>query len=291
MHWAAADAGSGVPVTYYDGGPAIDQFFADLAAGTVNPSIIWVSGDGAGNDLGGDSLEVAALNNNATAIADFVNSGGGLIAHGCEYGWLGALLPGLVSIGSGASGDLVPTAEFNAAFPGVTADDINAGPWHCNFEGDLGGLQVLAESTSVQTEAGANAPVIIGGGAVVLPGSIELNPPTATNPVGTSHTVTATVRDRTGALAPGMTVTFTVVSGPNTGDTGTAVTDANGQASFTWVGDGGPGTDTIEASFTDQAGAAHTTTATKIWEGETPTTVPSTAPPAVAVVATPTFTG
>ena len=101
------------------------------------------------------------------------------------------------------------------------------------------------------------------------PGSIDLDPPTATNPVGTSHTVTATITDPDGTIA-GATIDFNVTSGPNVGDNSTGTTDANGQASFTYTGDGGPGTDVIEASFTDATGVTRTATAEKIWEAVDP---------------------
>jgi hypothetical protein len=45
-----------------------------------------------------------------------------------------------------------------AAFPGLTNADVDAGPCHSTFSGNLGGLQVLA------TESGG-LNVIIGGGA------------------------------------------------------------------------------------------------------------------------------
>jgi len=95
---------------------------------------------------------------------------------------------------------------------------------------------------------------------------IKLDPLTATNPVGTSHTLTATVTDSTGAVLSGVTVTFTVTSGPNAGQTGTGVTNAAGQATFTYSDTGGAGTDTIVATFHDATGGLHTSnTATKIW--------------------------
>lgn len=95
---------------------------------------------------------------------------------------------------------------------------------------------------------------------------IKLDPLTATNPVGTSHTVTATVTDSTGAPVPGVLVTFTVTSGPNAGQAGTATTNASGQCTFTYSDTGGAGTDTIVATFNDPTGGLHTSnTATKIW--------------------------
>ena len=68
---------------------------------------------------------------------------------------------------------------------------------------------------------------------------ITLDPPTATNDVGTDHTVTATV----GGAPPGATgVTFTVTSGPNTGATFTCsanadcTTDGSIEVSGTYTG-------------------------------------------------------
>lgn len=264
IHFAAQSAGAGIPVTYYDGGPAIQQFFADLRAGTAKPAIIWIAGNGSTNDLD-TSAEPTALANNATTIGDFVNSGGGLISHGSEYGWVTGLFPGASSVFSGASGDLVLTPQGLAAFPGLTNADVNAGPWHSHFEGNLGGLATLVRSNTVNDKTGADARVIVGGVGVVLPGSITLEPPTAVRLVGTSHTVTATVRNDQGQLQAGTTVTFTVISGPNQGDTGTGVTGANGQTTFTWPGNSGPGTDTVRASFVDAGGTTRTATATLDW--------------------------
>lgn len=87
--------------------------------------------------------------------------------------------------------------------------------------------------------------------AAILGEGILLSPSTATNPVGTTHTVTATVADDHGDPVVGRTVTFAVVSGPNAGDGGTVDTDGDGKASFTYTGDGGAGTDVIRASFVD----------------------------------------
>ncbi len=91
----------------------------------------------------------------------------------------------------------------------------------------------------------------------------SLDPAMATNPVDTDHTVTVTVMEG-GTPAPGVTVTFDVTAGPNVGTSGTAMTDANGQASFTYTSNGQTGTDTIEASGAVN-GASFSCTATKTW--------------------------
>lgn len=101
---------------------------------------------------------------------------------------------------------------------------------------------------------------------------IVLTPAFDINPEGTTHTVTATLRDNLANPVVGVTVTFEVISGPNTGDTGTAVTDSNGEASFTYTGDGGAGTDIIEGSFTDSnTQELRIDTAEKLWDGTPPT--------------------
>lgn len=147
-------------VTFVDGAAAINQFFIDLAAGSINTRVIWLAGTGANNDL--DAAEGAALTINAAAINNFVGNGGGLMAHGSgvtAYGWLSALLPGLTDSGGCNSTGATLTAAGQSAFPSLTNNDINnlAGPCHSSFVGPLGGLQVLALD-------GNQRPFIIGGG-------------------------------------------------------------------------------------------------------------------------------
>ncbi|MBI5310220.1 MAG: Ig-like domain-containing protein [Actinobacteria bacterium] len=102
---------------------------------------------------------------------------------------------------------------------------------------------------------------------------LTLTPETANNPLNTSHTVTATVKStRLGTPGqpwgpqevdsgldcdseglqpiPDYPVTFLITSGPNAGQTAVVNTDANGQATFTWVG-AVAGTDTVTATVTD----------------------------------------
>jgi len=307
-YWAVPQVAGLTGVSFYEGEEAINQFFADLAAGTAKPAIIVISGTGASNDLSddddGDAFsddEGVALTNNATSIANFVNSGGGLMSHGSgesAYGWLTALFPDALNIESGSSDDLYLTPDGTAAFPGLTTSDINAGPWHSHFEGSLGDLKVLVRSSDVLDSQDLDAAVIIGGANVKLPGSIDLTPATATNFVGTTHTVTVTALDgKPPVPAVGVTVTFAVTSGPNAGTSGTCspnadcTTDANGQVSFTYTGDGGVGTDTISASFVTSREVTESTLAQKTWvEPEppaTPTATPSPTPTVAAAVQLP----
>ena len=106
----------------------------------------------------------------------------------------------------------------------------------------------------------------------ITPWGIKLDPETATNPVGTTHTVTATLKDLLGIPQIGVLVTFTIVSGPNAGASGTCsanagcTTDANGEVSFTYTSNNIVGDDEIVAKFTNQAGVLITSnTAIKEW--------------------------
>lgn len=240
---AAATTSLTGTVSFHDGATAINTFFANLAIGAVNPAIIVTAGTGANNNL--DSNEGTALANNALGIANFVNSGGGLLSHGSgstAYGWLTALIPG-VSFPSGCSSStLTLTVAGQLAFPGLTNANIQSGPCHNNFQNH--GLTVLAMD-------GSNREIIIGGAAVILPGQITLTPLVDFNPPGTDHTVTALVVDQAANPLSDITVTFLVTAGPNAGATGMAVTDASGNASFTYTSNGTIGLDTIEASFVE----------------------------------------
>ena len=58
-----------------------------------------------------------------------------------------------------------------------------------------------------------------------------------------------------------MTITFKVLTGPNTGKQGAGVTGADGKVSFTYHDDGGAGTDTLllipfDKAFSEQTGEA-----------------------------------
>jgi hypothetical protein len=110
----------------------------------------------------------------------------------------------------------------------------------------------------------ALAEIILSPTALVLPTNLTLSPETATNPPGTSHTVTATATTASGAPAPAATVTFTVLSGPDAGASGKSTTDSNGQASFTYTNNGTAGTDQIQANI----GRLTSNVVTKIWGTE-----------------------
>ncbi len=133
----------------------------------------------------------------------------------------------------------------------------------------------------------------------VEPTSITLDPPTATNEVGTNHTVTATINDSNPVAD--VNVFFDVIDGPNKADTGTDTTDASGEATFTYTGDGGAGEDIIQACFltppapTPAATPTATATATATPTGTpTPSVEPGVLPPSgggTCDMATKTWTG
>lgn len=172
----------GKTITYYDGTAAISQFFDDLAAGNVNPAMIWVAGsqdDSQANDI--DAAEGQILEDNAARIASFVNSGGGLMSHGCDdlpcsdvYTWLTAAIPGLIPVEDCNEDGAALTPAGQAAFPGLSNSDIdsNAGPCHNHFEGNFGSLSILALD-------GEGRAMIIGGG-----GGTRLAPAAAAPAVG-----------------------------------------------------------------------------------------------------------
>jgi hypothetical protein len=80
---------------------------------------------------------------------------------------------------------------------------------------------------------------------VSVPTPIKLTPVASTQSIVKSQTVTATIAPP----AEGRSVRFTVEAGPNVGVTGSATTNASGQATFTYTSDV-PGTDHLRAYFT-----------------------------------------
>ena len=109
--------------------------------------------------------------------------------------------------------------------------------------------------------------LIAGSGIVAEAPDLALSPATATNNVGTQHTVTATVTNPDNSPRSGVTVSF-VVTGANAGAIGTCVpatcvSDASGLVTFTYTGTVA-GDDTINASITID-GSTQSATAAKTW--------------------------
>ena len=77
------------------------------------------------------------------------------------------------------------------------------------------------------------------------PATLVLTPATDTNTVDDQHCVTATVKDAFGNPTPGITVRFSVAGSVTT--TGSATTNAAGEATFCYTGPALPGADTITA--------------------------------------------
>ena len=108
------------------------------------------------------------------------------------------------------------------------------------------------------------------------PTTVVLMPLTAINQVGTSHTVTATVRDAALQPVPGVTVRFTVTGANPT--SGSSVTNTAGQATFTYIGTVA-GLDTISAyadtnnNGTQDTGEPMALPVTKLWTPGPPVTL------------------
>lgn len=243
--------------------------------------------DGPGGSHRGDLLEAKGI-----AFAGAISGAtGAYIDLSCTYdgsppGTPVPILDGLSTHGSGqftAGGAPCAGSISIVASSGPTSGlhDADLSDWSCSvheffdkFPSDYTPL-ALATDPSVPKTYGANdvdtgasvsgSPyIMVSGSGVTVSSDITLAPPTQSQDVGGPGTVTATVTHG-GSPEAGKTVTFTVESGPNAGVTGTAVTDSNGVAAFTYNGSKGAGTDSLSATFTNDAGAAEKATATISW--------------------------
>ncbi|MBI4818449.1 MAG: hypothetical protein HY791_19440 [Deltaproteobacteria bacterium] len=168
----------------------------------------------------------------------------------------------LITVGGNAGGDTTdnPVDPFSQSTG--TDDELY------NLASFLGPADTLI---SIHTTNPSNNDDIFAGHIFVTVAAVEgegilLTPASATNPVGSTHVVTAKVTDNLGVGVPGKDVTFTVISGPNAGETAVVTTVADGTAQFSYLGDSGVGTDTIQASFIDSTSTLRTSNlVTKEW--------------------------
>jgi uncharacterized repeat protein (TIGR01451 family) len=169
-----------------------------------------------------------------------------------------------------------------AQFSALKSSDIRG--WGCSvhetfptFPTDWSALAIATDTetkptcgTDVDTSearCGEAYVLIAGSGIVSEAPNLSLSPTTATNPVGASHTVTATVTNTDGSVRSGVVVSF-VVTGANAGATGTCVptnctSDAQGVVTYSYTGVN-VGDDTINAAITVE-GSRQTATASKTW--------------------------
>ena len=179
----------------------------------------------------------------------------------------------------GGSASLISNA---AQFSTLSSSDLQG--WGCSvhesfptFPSDWNPLAIATDTptkptcgTDVDTgdpECGQAYILIAGSGIVTEAPNLSLTPATAENPVGTTHTVTATVTNPDDSPRSGVNVTFTV-TGANAGATGvcnpaSCNTGADGKVTFTYTG-ANAGDDTINASMTID-GSTQSATAAKKW--------------------------
>ncbi len=224
-----------------------------------------------GTLAGNDPIDFETLTSGPDACPGHepIGSDDPLVA-GCPSSGLAIGIDGTLFAGTNGAGRIVtldPVAKtFLSAFASVTGrdEDLECGPL---VEGKETILSRDYESGRIDV---LEAPE----GTCQLP-SIDLDPPSATNGVGEDHTVTATVASGTSPEVA-VLVSFEVVSGPNVGEvsdpnTGECsvnddcTTDATGEVSWTYTSNGTPGTDVIEACFTDVTGAERCAEVEKDW--------------------------
>ncbi len=245
-----AKGGTGLLGMFYLGNPATAPANVSAISGYING---WWNGAGLG--------------------LNYSNCGGGGGNKGCAYAMFnnfkGMKLQGITTL----------PAVTRPAGPGAQP----AGDWYADYEDWLVANQTLpatvgggnwsplffsccANGSSINA---AMAELILSPVALVAPdpgrfSTVGLSPPTATNPVGTDHTVTAFAQAENGAPVPGVTIDFKVLTGPNAGKTGRGTTGADGKTRFTYHDDGGAGTDTIQAFI---GSSLSSNQVSKIWGG------------------------
>ena len=161
-------------------------------------------------------------------------------------------------------------AGYNASFTFTSSAAIGAAgdTLRYSFLGDIDEVEIFNRALSLDE---IRAILAAGSAGKCNPIACTLAPSSATNAVGTAHTLTATVTSNAVPVT-GATVNFNVISGPNAGASGSSATDSSGHAGFTYTSNGQPGTDTIRSVATVSS-LSSTCTATEVWisSGTVPT--------------------
>lgn len=257
----------------------LNTFFSSTIT-SAPPRVLWIP-----DDWSRSSTINSIFTTNAEKIADFVNSGGGLFTSSNGYGWLTSLLPSAVYNNGGCNGGPEATADGIADFG--LSNTIVAACWHGYFTGSFGSLKTLVDYP-YPTSGSTRKAVSIGGGSVSLPSSFTIGISPSNPEAGQDLTITAIAQTLSGIPQPNVLVTVTVSSGPDAGQTLTALTDASGIATIT-VRTSNTGTAVYTATAT-VSGVSKTVSATVTWVAPSTTVPPSTtaAVPTTTVLTTTT---
>ncbi|MHC5111792.1 MAG: hypothetical protein ACYTHJ_18150, partial [Planctomycetota bacterium] len=251
---AVENGGPGAPITHVRTIEEISQIDFNLYSTVYIPSVDLVESSAPGVHTAGGIREsqLDALNARQADLVQFVNVNQGALMALTEasadngYGWI----PLPVTVVNYVAEFVCPTETLTEVLDvDLECSDLDHRFYHNAFTEFPDFLGVLARTNDEES-----LPIILGGVNVILTGQISLAPTGTTSVLQTPHTVVASVVGNTAPFDPieGVDVSFEVISGPNAGSTGTDVTDAAGEADFTYFGDGGTGTDSISASFVQQ---------------------------------------
>lgn len=277
-------------------------------APVVNGNVIIMGTDEVYHDSqGGDQLTASSM----AFVTSQTGKTGALISLSCYFNGdpphtavplLDGFSAGGFTVDGTAGGLCFNDAHIVATSPALAGlTDATLSNWSCSvheafdkWPADFLVLAIARNLGSAFTAADGTVgtPYIIARGQITALG-LSLSPTSATNPVGTSHTVTATLTDPTGAPVVGSLIAFKILSGPNAGASGTCVpadckTDSAGQVKFTYHDAGGAGTDAIQAfndlngNGTADAGEGQTTAAKTWGTGPTPPPTPAAGAPTMS---------
>jgi Big-like domain-containing protein len=303
---AYSDAAYGAPVAAGGRDPLASQFLVVLGDATPHSATGFGScADAPPDDFGrdgaaggGDDLTTTAtinglIANDITLLMIRYTTGGVSVLLPCYVDMASAT--GGTAVDDSGAGTIGPFIIANANLVPYTADLVVSTGCPIGFAfnptfptGSLTGPQVIpfVETITAPTTVGVYSctltAVTTPGGptnavqtvnVTVTPGApatLDLQPPTATNVVDAQHCVTATVKDTFGNVTPGITVDFSVAPTTfRTPSSGTAITNASGQAQFCYTS-ALPGGDVISA-FADtngdsvKNGTEPSDTAAKTW--------------------------
>jgi hypothetical protein len=206
----------------------------------VNTVDSWWTGAGG---IGDNSWGCASVNLNKACGYTMFNNLKGLKLQG---------IPTLPNVGRPAGPGAIPANDWHEDYKDwlvanqTNPTTVSGGQWD--------GMRLSAILDGRHAFTSAIAEIILSATALVLPDPDEfsrvgLQPPSQNRQIGLTATVTAVAVSTGGSPVAGATVDFLVLTGPNAGKSGSAVTKADGTATFSYgdTGPNAPHTDTVQA--------------------------------------------